>query len=195
MPYIGSFNANDHEPVDFSALPAGEYTVSISNSEFRNTKNGRGQYLSLTFEIIEGQHAGRYAWHNLNLQNDNPKAVEIAQRELSAICRAVGKMAISDSSELHDIPHRITLAYIPARGEWAEKNQIKKWMPLSAAAPAQAAKPQPVAPSARVAPPPVAPAAPAAPSTPPWKRSSAPPSPGFADHGTKAEAVADDIPY
>lgn len=197
MAYLGSFDANDHEPADFSALPAGEYVASISNSEFRDTKSGNGQYLSLTFEIVEGAHAGRFLWHNLNLQNANPKAVEIAQRELSAICRAVGKMTVSDSAQLHDIPLRITVAYVPARGEWAEKNQIKKWMPLNAAATSAAKAPTPPIsrPAAPAPTPPVQPTAPAAPGTPPWKRASVAPSPGFADPSTKAEAVADDIPF
>jgi hypothetical protein len=47
-------------------------------------------------------HRNGVIWSRLNL--DNPKAVEIARRDLSAICRAVGVLTPGDSSELHDLP-------------------------------------------------------------------------------------------
>ena len=168
MAFIGNFNAHEVEPVDFSALPSGEYTALISSSEFRNTKAGDGQYLVLAFQVIEGPYTGRYIWHNLNLMSSNPKASDIAQRELSAICRATGQMQISDSSSLHDIPLLIKVAYIPAKDQWPEKNQIKAFKPAGSLAavpaPVAAAKPAPVArPAPAVARQTPAPAAPAAP--------------------------------
>lgn len=187
MAYLGNFNANDIEPADFSALPQGDYSVIISASEWRDAKNG-GQYLAFTFQVIDGPAKGRYVWHNLNLQNTNPKAVEIAQRELSAICRACGRMTISDSEQLHNIPHKVHVAYIPAKGEFPEKNQIKKWMSMAAEA---AKSPAPAPAKAPPAPPrpPVAPAAPPAPvaapqppaaGIPPWKKAKAAPQPSLA---------------
>ena len=184
MAYLGNFDASTVEPADFSALPAGDYTAIVSASEFKTTRNGDGQYLALTFQIVDGPHKGRYIWHNLNLQNKNHKAEEIAQRELSAICRAVGKMQVTDSEQLHDAPMKITVAYLPAKGDWPEKNQIKKWEPLVAAVPAKpAAVPaKPAAVPAQVQ---------QAASVPPWKRKA----PHMADSSTRAEAVADDIAY
>ena len=103
MAYLGSFDANTVEPADFSALPAGDYSVLISSSEWKPAKSG-GQYLSLTLQVLEGPHQGRFLWHNLNLNHPTAQAAEIAQRELSAICRAVGRMTIEDTEQLHDIP-------------------------------------------------------------------------------------------
>ena len=177
MAFIGDFDANTVEPVDFSPLPSGEYTVLISNSEMRSTKSGDGQYLALTFQVLEGPKQGRMLWHNLNLINNNPKAVEIAQRELSAICHAVNVMRIKDSTQLHDLPMKITVEFIPAKpdgkgGEWPEKNRIKKWTAIngaSQAAPSAAPRPAPSA----AAPRPVPAAAPsAAPATLPESRQS-----------------------
>lgn len=188
MAYLGEFDANTVEPADFSALPTGDYSVIISASEWRNAKNG-GQYLAITFQVIDGPAKGRYVWHNLNLQNSNPKAVEIAQRELSAICCACGRMTISDSEQLHNIPHKVHVAYIPAKGEWPEKNQIKKWMPMTAtqaAAPVRAPAAAPAAPRAPVASAPVAPAAPRAPAAAPPRppaAPAAPPAPAAAQGG------------
>lgn len=174
MAYLGDFDASTIEPADFSALPAGDYTAIISASEFKLTKTHGGQYLALTFQIVDGPYQGRYLWHNLNLKNANPKAEEIAQRELSAICRATGQMRITDSNQLHDIPMKIAVAYLPPKGEFPEKNAIKKWEPTGVAA-AKAAKPS--APATGASAHPAAKAAqPSAPATgasvPPWKRSS-----------------------
>jgi hypothetical protein len=191
MAYLGDFDATTVEPADFSALPAGDYPVIITNSEFRTTKNGSGQYLALTFQVIDGPAKGRYVWHNLNIQNANSKAEEIAQRELSAICRATGMLRIKDSETLHGIPHLIHVAYIPAKGEFAEKNQIKKWMRLGetqATSAPQAAVPPPAR-QARATPTP-SPAAPPRPAAkpegkiPPWKKPAAPaPAPALEPAG------------
>ena len=43
-------------------------------------------------------------WANLNLENPSQTAVKIARAELSAICRAVGVMTPSDSTDLHNLP-------------------------------------------------------------------------------------------
>ena len=171
MAYLGDFDANAVEPADFSALPTGDYLVIISNSEFRATKNGSGQYLMLAFQVIDGPRKGRYLWHNLNLQNQNPKAEEIAQRELSAICHATGRMRISDSEELHNIPHLIHVVYIPAKGEFPEKNQIKKWTRMFEA-PATSAPPAAASPARKAASP--APDPNPEGKIPPWKRQKPP---------------------
>ena len=186
MAYLG-FNAAEVAPAsDFSALPQGEYAVIITASEMIATKRGDGQMLKLTLQVIEPElHKGRLLWARLNLMNSNPVAVDIAQRELSAICHAVGKLMIQDSEELHHLPLRVKVAYLPAKGEFPEKNDIKAWKPYKAGggiqhAPVvtQVAPPAPSAP-VKAAPAPSAPVN----KTPPWKRASAP------------VAGVDDIPF
>ena len=188
MAYLGSFDANTVEPADFSALPAGDYSVLISSSEWKPAKSG-GQYLSLTLQVLEGPHQGRFLWHNLNLNHPTAQAAEIAQRELSAICRAVGRMTIEDSEQLHDIPMIVKVAYIPPKDQWPEKNQIKQWKPAGSAAqpaltpaPAPATKPAPKAapapaPAAKVAP---APKAPPPVAGKPWAKPAPAPVPEVA---------------
>ena len=173
MAYLGSFDASQIEPADFSALPAGDYAVLISGSEWKPAKNG-GQYLALTLQVLEGAHAGRFLWHNLNLNHSNAKASENAQRELSAICRAAGKFQINDSEELHNIPLIVKVAYVPPKddgngGQWPEKNQIKQWRPMNGAAaqPALIQAPAAKAPPRPATPPSAAPSVPKAPPAPP----------------------------
>ena len=97
-----SFDATSVEPTTaHELLPAGKYRAQIVESEMRVTKNGMGQFLWLMLDILEGEHKGRKIFDQLNLVNPNPTTVEIAQRTLSAICHATGKMHVSDSEELH----------------------------------------------------------------------------------------------
>jgi hypothetical protein len=85
---------------DFSPVPPGDYPVQITGQQTKETKKGDGQFLELEMTILGGQYQGRKVWERLNLVNKNPNAVEIAQRNLSAICHAIGKPRIRHESEL-----------------------------------------------------------------------------------------------
>ena len=105
MADLRGFDANTVEPAgDFDPIPAGKYLAVITESEMKPTKAGTGNYLQLTFQIIEGPYANRLLWARLNLDNPNETARKIAQGELSAICRAVGVLSPNDSVELHNLP-------------------------------------------------------------------------------------------
>jgi hypothetical protein len=68
------------------------------------TKNGKGEYLQIEFEVIDGPHKGRKVWDRLTLKHPNEQTVQIARGTLSALCRAVGVMKPKDSIELHNLP-------------------------------------------------------------------------------------------
>jgi hypothetical protein len=155
MANLNGFDANQVEPTgDFDPVPAGKYLAVITESEMKPTKSGSGNYLQLTFEIIDGPHKGRLLWARLNLDNPNATAVAIARAELSAICRAVGVLAPKDSVELHDLPLVIHVKCKKRDDTGELTNEVKGYSPRTAPAETPAAKP----------------AAPAANGTPPWKR-------------------------
>jgi hypothetical protein len=105
MAHLNGFNAHEVDPsIGFDPVPAGKYIAVITESEMKPTKSGGGQYLQLTFQIIEGEYKGRLLWARLNLDNASEMAVKIARSELSAVCRAVGVMSPNDSIELHNLP-------------------------------------------------------------------------------------------
>lgn len=105
MANLNGFDANRVDPAsNFDPLPAGKYLAAIIESEMKPTKSGTGNYLQLTFQVLDGPHKGRLLWARLNLDNPNATAVQIAQGELSAICRAVGVLVPHDSVELHNLP-------------------------------------------------------------------------------------------
>lgn len=88
----------------FDAIPAGDYEGMVTGSEMKSTKDGQGQYLELVLEIQSGQYQGRRLFDRLNLQNRNPKAVEIAQKQLAQLCHATGVLQVADSQQLHNRP-------------------------------------------------------------------------------------------
>ena len=171
--FAQTFDANSVEPSNFDVFPAGKYLSQIVSSEMRPTKDGRGQYLFLELDILEGQFAGRKLFDRLNLVNDNPDTVDIATRTLSSICRATGQMQVKDSEQLHLIPLIADVRVRPPKGQYGESNSIR-YLPRNAAAPATrapgayASAPAPAtAPSPQ--PQPATPMAPAAGGLP-WQR-------------------------
>jgi hypothetical protein len=148
-----SFDATSVEPTTAQELlPAGKYRAQIVESEMRVTKNGMGQFLWLMLDILDGEHKGRKIFDQLNLVNPNPTTVEIAQRTLSAICHATGKMHVSDSEELHLIPMTIQVKIRPPKNGYGESNAVA-YLPPDRAAAARAAKPASAAPATPAAPP------------------------------------------
>ena len=148
-----NFNAEEVEPSSsFDPIPAGWYTAIISSSEMKATRDGYGEYLSLTLQVIEGQYENRLVFARLNLKNANDKAVDIARKDLAAICRAVGVMSPQASEELHDIPLMIKVKVRPASGDYEASNDIGGYKAVEGAnltpAPKAASKPQTPPPAA-----------------------------------------------
>lgn len=159
MANMNGFNASNYDPMEtFEAIPAGDYVAIATDSEQKPTKAGTGSYLQITWEIIEGEFKGRKLWSRLNLENTNVTAVEIAQRELATICRAVGVLQPRDSEELHGKPVTLKVGVEKRKDNDEMTNRIKGY---SAVGGNGSATPAPAA------------AAPAAPSTsnkPAWRR-------------------------
>ena len=160
---------------DFGPIPAGEYPAQIIDSEMRATASNAGQYLSLTHQIIDGPYKGRLVWARLNLDNPNAQTVEIANRQLSAICHAAGILQVTDSVQLHHRPLVIRVEFVPAgtdrRGRTRDRdsNEIKGWKKLEGAVPAAPAQAAATSTPASATPRAAAPAA----TSPPWRRSAA----------------------
>jgi len=129
-----NFNAYEVEPAsEFTPLPNGQYVAVISESEVKAAKTGNGRYLGLTFVIIEGEYANRKVWTRLNIVNKNPDAQRIANGHLSSICRAVGVMRPGDSSELHNLPLKITVACKPRGDGNGLTNDVTHFGPVDGA--------------------------------------------------------------
>lgn len=152
MADLSGFDANQVEPNSgYDPVPAGKYLAVVTTSEMKETKAGTGKYLELRLQILEGEYAGRIVWSRLNLFNPNATAVQIAQADLSAICRAVEVLQPNDSVDLHNLPLVIDVR-VKKRPDTSELvNEIKGYAKKDTPPPASAAM--------------------VGDNTPPWKRS------------------------
>ena len=132
----GAYVPGTESPTSFEDLPAGDYQAVFTASEMKDTKDHMGQYLNLTVQIISGEHNGRKLFDRLNLINRNPDAVKIARQQLEAICRALWiTQAIKDSSQLHNKPFLMRVAYVVSNRDGSERpegqrNDIKSYKPF-----------------------------------------------------------------
>lgn len=147
----GAFDASQVDPqAPINVIPPGKYLAQIVASEMKQTKDQSGEYLALTFSILEGEHANSKVFDNLNLVNANEKTARIAQSQLSAICHAIGRLNIEDSEQLHFQTLEITVAVevdkrdeaLPVE-ERRRQNRIKGYAPAPDATPGAAATPRP----------------------------------------------------
>jgi hypothetical protein len=130
-----SFDANNVAPAEsFDVLPKGKYLCMAVASQIKPTAKGTGDYLEITFEVIDGQGKGRKIWERLNIRNVNKKAEEISQRQLSALCRSVGVMNLQDTDQLHNIPVVLDID-IETRDGYDPQNRVKGYGSSGSTAP------------------------------------------------------------
>lgn len=160
-------------------IPAGMYQAIITSSGgdpndertgedgLVSSRSGKGRYLPITFEIIEGEYKGRQIFKNFNLENTNEQAVRIAQSEIKELLQAVGwdftakPCGPEDTSEIHMIPLTLQVVTRVNRQTDDEQNEIKHFKPRQS-------------PGMTTAPTGSRAAAPATPAVAPWARNAAP---------------------
>lgn len=128
MAHLNNFDANKVEPTaDFDPIPAGQYVAVITDSQMKPTKNGTGEYLEMTFQVIDGDYKNRLLWARLCLNHAKDITAKIARGHLAAICKAVGVLTPRDSAELHNLPLvvKVTLKKRTDTGELT--NEIKSF--------------------------------------------------------------------
>lgn len=132
MADINGFDASTVEPSsDFAPIPKGDYPVCVVASEMKTSKAG-DKYLALTAQVLRGEFQNRRIFVNLNLFSSNETAKQMSKALLSSLCRAVGIMTPSDSSELHDKPCIAALTVREGKGDYGPSNSVTAFKPLNA---------------------------------------------------------------
>lgn len=188
------FNAHSVDPAQVVAMlplsgPEGHHVMIVA-SEFKAAKSGGNNgYLELTLQVLDGIHKGEQGAYRLNIFHDNPKTVEIASRQLSALCYVTGQMMISDSAQLHNIPFCAVVSMQKKQLETdPDYTEIKGVLDIQGNKPGKAGSNGSPAPATSLVPaapaaPQAAPAwaqAPAAPQAAPVPQGSAPVAPPWA---------------
>lgn len=146
MQLIQAFDAQQYDPTQgVGSLPIGKHPVIVESSEVKANKANDGGYLQLNLRIIDGPQQGTTGAYRLNLYHSNQQTVEIAHRQLSAICHVIGVFQVTDSSQLHNLPFLIEVG--PQKND-PQYTEVKKVFdmngnePGKAGAGAPAAQPQ-----------------------------------------------------
>jgi len=85
--------------VQTSEWEAGEYTVTCTNAEMKETKNGMGKYIKVEFSTPNG----RKLWNMFNIINAKEEAEKIGLQQLKSFLKASGHHnpdALKDLQEL-----------------------------------------------------------------------------------------------
>lgn len=136
-----NFDPDEIPPgTDFGTIPPGWYVAQIIDSEKKDASTG-GKILVLTWEIIDGEFEKRRIWDNQNWEHAKADTMLMARQHVAKICKAVGIGPINNSTELHHKPCRIQLGIQKGNarlggGTYDDKNNVKGFAPLTAAAPA-----------------------------------------------------------
>lgn len=93
------------EVTESGVAAPGDYTVTCTEAEVRETKSGSGEYIKVKFETENSQ----VFFHNFNIKNANPKAQEIGLGQLKTFLRVGGK---KDPNSLKDVMELVGLRCI-----------------------------------------------------------------------------------
>jgi hypothetical protein len=116
------FNAGQVEPAKaWEPVAPGMHPALIRSAAFKATKNGSGQYLQIDMDIIDGPEKGRKLTDRLNLFNSSEKAVNMAKASLSALCRSMGEMVVSQTEQLLN---KTTIALVTVKDD---RNNIQTY--------------------------------------------------------------------
>ena len=134
-----NFQADPNMPTNsYELLPEGDYFCIAIASEMKPNSKRTGEYLQITFEVLEGSYKGRKIWDRLNIRNANKTAEKIAMEQLNALCMATGVMHLQDSDQLHNLPVILKVDIEEGKDGYDDKNRVKGYVATGAAAPAPA---------------------------------------------------------
>ncbi|MFZ1074789.1 MAG: DUF669 domain-containing protein [Minisyncoccia bacterium] len=96
------FNAATVDPTQGPEVwPLADYPLEITKEEVKAVKDDASStYLELTLTCLDGQFKGKTHPYRLNLWNSNQESQRIAYQQLSALCHAIGRIQIADTSHL-----------------------------------------------------------------------------------------------
>lgn len=128
-----SFDTKGKKEMDeYTPLPDDDYLFKITESAWKPTSKKTGHYASLKLTVVEGvktgtTHKDRTLYRNLNLDNPNEQTVEIAEKEMTSICKACGRTGVDDTEELHGILFWGRVRQQKGRGDNPDGNKVTKY--------------------------------------------------------------------
>lgn len=114
MVALNNFDPNQHDDPGSLVIPAGWYPLVITSEKPKragdNAKVPNRPMLELEMDVFEGEYKGRKQWLTLMMKEFDNGVVGFDEdlpsgaRAFSSICRAVGRLQVSDTTQVHGIP-------------------------------------------------------------------------------------------
>src|SRR5699024_8869028 len=138
-----TFNQNDlrEGEGEFTAIPAGDYQVEITEASLQDSKSGTGQYIKLRMDIIGPEYQGRVLFSNLNIRNQSEKAEQIGLQQLGDVIRAIGVPTLRDTAQPvgAKLTVKVKVKDDPEYGDAnGKKNEIAAYKSMTGSKPPQA---------------------------------------------------------
>lgn len=115
----------------FEALPGGNYLLLCDDSEIKESA-AKNDYLQIDFTVLSSDQknmAGKKFILRLNLWHDKQSTVDMAEKELAAICRAMGIPELDDTDVLHEKQVVAKMILVPAKpgSQYGDSNRVIKY--------------------------------------------------------------------
>lgn len=138
---VSPFDANNFNPTQSAgSLPVGVHKVVAYESEVKATKDNASGYLQFMLRVIEGEFIGQTGPVRFNLYNSNAQTVEIANKQLSAMCHCINVFNVSDSQQCHNIPFKVE---VQPQKDQPQYTEVKKFYDVNGNEPGKKSQQQP----------------------------------------------------
>ena len=123
---------NVEEQQGFGLIPEGTYPVIVDDAVVKSTKSGTGEYINVTYRVLDGPSKGRTLFHMFNIKNDNAKAVEIGLGQLKTFMKCSGQKEMTLKGALDLVGLRcLAVIKIKKDDQYGDKNSISYFKPMS----------------------------------------------------------------
>jgi hypothetical protein len=114
---------------DFGAVPAGHYRVICERAEETVTKSTSTEACKFAWRISDGEFAGQWLWDQMNV--DHPKSGYAAreQNRFREMCKSTNIVAPKSMDDFPGSECVVDVRVRPADGQYAESNEIKRYLP------------------------------------------------------------------
>jgi hypothetical protein len=113
-------------------LPKGKYVAEIVDASVATTKNGKGQMVSLSWCITEGEFENRYVFQTVIIRHESADAQRFGRQRFKDVCAACSiTEPVADLNVLLHKPCSIFVVIEEDKtGNYPDKNKIGKVAPV-----------------------------------------------------------------
>lgn len=132
------------EATNFDPIPEGEYTVKVSKTELKDTKDMTGKYINAELSVLGPKFQGRKIFTRFNIRNNNEQAMQIGQRQLKELMLASGMTpeqiaGFKDTDQLMGLTCNAKIIIREDKsGKYDPQNDVKRYLKLNTKTPAPA---------------------------------------------------------